>query len=423
MTKAPNQAVCDPKDDFYARNIVGISMVEFSWGLGMPIVIESTFLQLFITRLGASSFEVGLIPTLFFFGTSFFSLLASYTTARMRFKQKPVFWLHLLSGLSLLAFGVFLRIFGPIEQILTVFFLSYAVFSLVMGMTIPVWYNYLVHIFSEQKAVSGIAFMLIAQNLAKLIGSLVIVRIVDAYAFSTSSSAYLFIGVGGLFALGSFFFLLTREVPADMTATDWVKKSLLQYTLVSARHMLNNLNFLKFLAGDFGFYAVVTVISFYANFATTYCGVSPAIAAGLFVAAVYVGAIAASFFLGTLNWLGLKQKYLLSNGLSCIAIVLLVWVPLQWVFLLSSWLLGAARGTRMVAYAPAVKKISGLADSTSYFAISPLLMLPFAAGLPLLAGRFLDHFAALGGDAYRWLFLFCAGLALVSFLFIRRTDF
>ena len=53
-------------------------VVEFFWGLGFPIVLESTFLQLFLKNLGASSFVIGIVPALFIFGhldlSSFFQL-------------------------------------------------------------------------------------------------------------------------------------------------------------------------------------------------------------------------------------------------------------------------------------------------------------------------------------------------------------
>ena len=41
-------------DRYYIRNVFGISAVEFLWGLGLPVVVESTFLQLFLKNLGAS---------------------------------------------------------------------------------------------------------------------------------------------------------------------------------------------------------------------------------------------------------------------------------------------------------------------------------------------------------------------------------
>jgi hypothetical protein len=92
-------------------------------------------------------------------------------------------------------------------------------------------------------------------------------------------------------------------------------------------------------------------------------------------------------------------------------------------FYLASFLLGASRGTRMIVFAPVVKKLSGLADATPYFAVAPVLTLPLVAGLPLASGFFLDRMAALGAEAYRFVFLAAAVLLGLTFVCAWRTDF
>lgn len=77
----------------------------------------------------------------------------------------------------------------------------------------------------------------------------------------------------------------------------------------------------------------------------------------------------------------------------------------------------------MLSYAPAVKRLSGLADSTSYFAIGPIITLPFATALPLATGKFLDRFSSLQGDAYRAVFLSAALLVVAALICILKTDF
>ncbi len=77
----------------------------------------------------------------------------------------------------------------------------------------------------------------------------------------------------------------------------------------------------------------------------------------------------------------------------------------------------------MISYAPSVKKLSGLPDSTGYFAIASILLLPFASGLPMISGKFLDHFAHWEGDSYRIMFAAYAGLIVISLISILKTDF
>ena len=410
------------EDRYYIRNVMGISAVEFLWGLGLPVVVESTFLQLFLRNLGASSLGLGMIPFFFFIGTSVFALLSSYMTEGMVFKRRAVVILHLVSALSLLTFGALLIILGRSENILTLFFMCYAIFCVCIGMTLPVWLNYLVKILSEEKSTAGLAYMMIAQNAAKLIGSLVILQVVEQYAFAPKASALIFLVVGVFFFIGSLFFFMTREAVEQAPAQPQ-RPSFFTFVGNTRRHMFRNRNFLIFLGSDLELYIVVTVISFYAAYATEFGGVAPAVAAGIFVALIYIGAIFSNVVLGTLGWLSLKHKAMASKVSSMTAVVLMALWCTPTSFFIASFLLGAARGTRMIVYAPAVKKLSGLSDATPYFAVAPLLTLPLAMGLPLACGQFLDHTAWMAGDAYRLMLGGAALLIAVTLWCAWRTDF
>lgn len=410
------------KDRYYRRNVFGISAVEFIWGLGLPVVVESTFLQLFLKHLGASGLALGMIPFFFFVGTSAFALLSSYMTEGLRFKRGAVVILHLVSGASLLVFGGLLVWLGRSAHIVFLFFGCYAVFSVCIGMTLPVWLNYLVKIFSEEKSTAGLAYMMIAQNAGKLISSLVILGVVEKYAFAPQASALVFLVVGALFVTGSLFFFLTRESdePGGLPPG---RPSFMRFIHNTRRHMFRNRNFLVFLGSDMELYIVVTVISFYAAYATDFGGVTPAVAAGVFVGLIYSGAIGANVLLGTMGWLSLRHKAMASKLCSISAVLMLATWGTPASFFVASVLLGASRGTRMIVFAPAVKKLSGLSDATPYFAVAPVLTLPLAMGLPLACGHFLDRTAWMGADAYR---LMLAGAALLlagTLVCAWRTDF
>jgi MFS family permease len=363
-----------------------------------------------------------MIPFFFFIGTSVFALLSSYMTEGMVFKRRAVVILHLVSAVSLLAFGGLLVVMGRSEKTLILFFVCYAVFSVCIGMTLPVWLNYLVKILSEEKSTTGLAYMMIAQNAAKLISSLVILKVVEQYAFAPLSSALIFLVVGVLFFLGSLFFFLTRE-GLEQPPLPPRRPSFFTFIGNTRHHMFRNRNFLIFLGSDLELYIVVTVISFYAAYATEFGGVSPAVAAGIFVALIYIGAIFSNVVLGTLGWLSLKHKAMASKASSMTAVLLMALWCTPASFYVASFLLGAARGTRMIVYAPAVKKLSGLSDATPYFAVAPVLTLPLALGLPLTCGHFLDRMEWMAADAYR-LMLGVAVVLLAGTLWCAwRTDF
>jgi len=410
-------------DRYFKQNVIGISGAEFFWGLGLPVVLESTFLQLFLKNLGASSFQVGLIPAFSFLGSSVFALISSYLTEGLETKRRSVIFLHLISGFSMVFFGASLFFVGEQAPVLSIFFISYAVFSICVGMTIPVWLNYLVSIFTEERSFSGLGFMLLAQNFARLSSSLMIVKFVEKYAFSQTSSAGIFLVVGLLFCVGGLFFLLTKEIPTPDVGAGMGRGSFWTYVQNTGRQIFQNRNFLLFLVGDMDFYVIVTVISFYANFATAFCGIETSIAAGFFVSFIYIGAIMTNILLGSLDMLAPRNKYVLSKIASMSALLLLMAFGTLWGFFLASFLLGVARGARMVVYPPAIKKLSGLKDVTGYFAVAPILTMPFALLLPMAYGYFLDLFSHLRGDSYRIVFLMSLVLVVGSLLTILRVDF
>ncbi len=404
----------------YSRNIIGVSSVEFMWGLGIPVVIESTFLQLYLKSLGASSFAIGLPPTFLSIGISVFALFSGYLTGHLKYKRKAVIVFHIIPACAILLFGIVSFFAADSPHILTVFFASYAAFSIFLGLNIPVWQNYLMKIFPENRAVSALSVMMIMQSLAKLFSSFIIVRIVNKYAFSINVSAGIFIIVGCVFIAGSFFFLVTRE-PADNPVAGR-KVSLFYHLYHSGLRALKNRDYLIYLVSDIEFFAVIGVISFYAVYSVEYCGISPAAAAGLFVAANYAGGIVANILLGWVGFLNLKNKSVISKLFSLSAILLLILVSSLWSFLVVSMLLGASRAIRMLVYLPIIKKMSGNQDATDYYSIAPVLTLPIAAGIPLLIGKYLDSFQHLGADSYRIVFAAMGVLIIVSLLFILKLN-
>jgi len=410
------------KDACFRKNVVGVAIVEFFWGLGFPIVLESTFLQLFLKSLGASSFAIGIVPSIFIFGISTFPLFSSYISRNRRYKRPLVTTLHIVSGLSIFLFGAALYFIEDATHVLPLFFASYTVFSLCMGLTIPIWLNYLVRIFSESKTVSGLGYMMLAQNIGKVVSSFFILKIVDTYAFSLQSSAWVFMATGSLFILGSFCFFLTTEV-ANPHDQDRNNLSFLRHTRQALAEILRNRRFLIFLAADLDFYVIVTVMSFYATYATGFFGVSAPVAAGTFVACIYAGSITVNIFLGAMNLLGLKQKLVLSKLITLLLLLLLTFLPGYYTFFLISYLLGFGRAIRNMVYAPSVKKFAGKADTTSYFALAPIITIPVGSGFPLLFGKALDLLSFMQADAYRVLFLASAAFILVTLYFSIRTDY
>ncbi len=412
----------DPRDRHFLRNTAGVTAVEFLWGIGLPVVFESTFLQLFIRHLGGSNLLVGLLPTLFSIGGSLFALPAGYLTSHLKRKRTAVILAHLVAAVPVFLFGPVYALVGRSGSVLAIFLAAYTLFSLGMGLLIPIWQNYLVKIFTEGRAIRALSVMMIGQSVAKIGSSFALAGVVRREAFSVGGGSLVFTFTGLAFILGSLMFLVTREQDAAPGGPER-SRSQLHYLGRVARSALRNRGFLRFLGSDLAFVAQVGVIAFYANYATEYRGISSAVSAGLFVAAMYAGGLGSNLVLGWLDWFTLKGKLLTAVAVTLAAIGLLLAWPVLPGFLAVSFLLGFARAIRSFAYSPAVKRLSRLADATDFFVAAPILMLPLSAGLPLLNGRLLDALSGLGGASYRIVFAGMGLLTLVSLWFTLRLEF
>ena len=417
-----NSASSRTIDTYFTRNTIGISSVEMLWGLGLPVVMESTFLQIFLHSLGASNVLVGLIPTLFFSGVSLFSLFSGFLTAHLKKKQKAVILLHLFASLPVLILGITLRVTGFTQSTLSFFFVTYGLFSVGIGLILPTWQNYLVSIYSDKKIISGHSFMWISQSVGKFFSGFVILKIISKYSFSVEGASLIFSLVGIVFIAGSFMFLLTRESVKDYETNN---KLFFKIKLRTFREdldkALHNRHYLFFLASGFEQYAVISIVSFYANYAIEYCAVLPQIAAGTFVIFSYSGSIIINIISGQMDHPGLKGKYMAAKIISLAAVIILYHFTSLWAFFAASFLFGVSRGARSLVYSPSIKRISGQKDSTTYFGLAPLLVMPLSTGLPLLAGSFLDRFSFLGAQSYHLLFLGMGTLIILGIFFLSKV--
>ena len=125
--------------------------------------------------------------------------------------------------------------------------------------------------------------------------------------------------------------------------------------------------------------------------------------------------------LGWFDLFSIRNKYTVTKGLALMSVPLICLIGRPWAFLVASFLIGISRGTRMLCYGPAVRRVAGQSDATTYFALAPVITLPLSAGIPLVNGAMLDFLAPMGAASYRIVFLamgvvMLAGLAFVPWM-------
>lgn len=391
-----------PIDRHFARNTASISGVEFFWGLAIPVLFESTFLQVFLKEIGASNITVGLIPAILSVGMMLFSLMSAYLTSHLERKKMWVVLTHVAASIPLILFGAFL-IFTPADYRVGLFLLCYSVFALLLGLTIPLWQNFTVKIFSPEKAFKGLSIMITVQIATRLAGGLIIFKSVERYSFSVQSASAIFIAAGLLCFAGSFFFLSVKE-GGDTGSTVRKEKHSFSTMIDSGREILKNRRYILYLLGSIEIYATTTVIAFYANYAVEWHGIDKGAAAGLFVSFIYLAGIFINILVGWLGLFSLRTKFIIARTSALCGTAAVIFSSTLGHFLAASFLIGLSRGVNQSAHAHAVKQLSGQHDATDYFAISQLLVFPFSAGLPLVSGLLLDISHEYGMLSYMVLF-------------------
>jgi MFS family permease len=405
----------------FLRNTAGISGVEFFWGLALPVVVESTFLQLYLRSLGASGTLIGLIPSIFAAGMALFCPVSAFLTSHLVRKRRAVVLSHVVSSLPFILYGFSILIEGRPSSP-WMFLAFYALFSALLGVVIPVWQNYIVKIFTPDKTFAALSTMFVLQIAARMAGGFAIAGAVKLFAFSTRGTALAFIFTGLSFFIGSLCFLITHESAEDSGSAREEAHSL-QSLLSTARVIITDRNFVFLQLSTIEGAACITVIFFYATYAVEYKGIRQAVAAGLFSVFIYAGGVASNVIFGMLNVLSLKGKYIASKAASVTGIMILVFASGAPLFFAASFLIGISRGISQLAFSPAIKAISGLDDATDYFSIAPLFMLPIAFGLPWGAGTFIEHFSEYGQVPYEILFTSMAALIALTTFFLCAVDF
>jgi len=398
----------------YKMNLFGVSSVEFFWGLALPVLFESTFLQIFLKSIGSSNRIIGLIPAFLSSGVMIFGIAAAYITSHLEKKRKAVIITHALASLPVILFGILFP-FTPACYKVTLFISCYIIFSMLLGLTLPVWQNFLVKIFEPATTIRALSIMMTVQMTARFLGSLMIFKVVDLFAFSTFSTSAVFIIAGIMMFAGSFMFYFITEHQDNTDSTRYHHS--IKSMFVSARSITHNRNYMMFMYSFIESHATIAVLSFYANFAVEHRGINSATAAGLFAAVIYAASFTSNIMFGWLNILSLKGKITAARVSSITGTLILLCASNIQMFIAASFLFGISRGVNQFAYAPGVKLLSGAEDTTDYFAISSVLIFPFAFGIPYFSGLVLD---VTGGGNASFILVFCillvfqvAGLAAV----------
>ncbi len=405
---------------YFARNAAAISSGEFLWGLGLPVVMESTFVTVFLSFAGATNTQIGLSGLVLSVSFAAVPLFAAFSTSKMPYKKGPTVWLQVIASAGIIFLGLAYILAGSKSNAYMIFIIFYSFFAVGIASTIPVWQNFIVKIFTPKDSIRGMSVMMLAQNSAKLLSGFILALTIGKSGISVYGAGFIFAAAGLLFLAGSFAYAYAVE---DRDNIDHDRgRDLPGYFSFYIRHILKNRNMVFFLLQDIEFSATVVFISFYSRFAIDYCGIPASMASGVFIIMIFTGAVISNLLLGFTRNISLKARYLAIKAGTLAGMAALILFRSEAAFFVTSLLLGFSRSGRIQLYGPAVKGMSGLADASPYYAIAPLIIMPVTSLLPVTMGTLLDKLSFMKSGAFTagFIFLFIvAGLSLIPFAMLR----
>jgi len=377
------------KANHFAWNLRVNVVVEVFWGFALSLVSVYTILPVFLANLGASKAVIALIPGIQLVGWALLQLPSAYFTTRLHQRTWPMILVHLPIVVAWLAATFVARALADSHPDLArnLFLVCLGVASLVGGVAIPMWADYLNRQTPAATRGRFFGWAFSVGNVAALAGGLAAQRILGRLAFP-ESFAVCFYAAAGAMLVGLLPYMLVRETPVppmefasrrDFATHVWqalAREGRLRALLV-ARAILD---------------AGIMASAFYAVRALSVCGL-PDRAAGTFTVVLtgtQAAAMLAAGYLGERS--GFRVVMLIGGFCGALATgaALLAGAPIH--FGLVFVLCGLAMSCDFLSAMNMVIELSPDRDKTIYQAIYNTALVPGRIAYPLLAGMIAEHF-------------------------------
>lgn len=398
----PAAAPPDERERHYVRNLALLTAVETGWGFGMAFGFSASFIQLVMRQYGASDTQIGFLAAQWGFST-FPMVLAGYFTGHLRRKKSVVVWGHYLCVIpvALLAAAV-AWVPSNSAKIWCILAAEYA-FGLSVGVLIPIWLTFMGKVMPPKKMGSGFGVTFFFQTLAGAGAGQLAAWILVRWPGNVAAC----IGITAVvMAVANVFFLPVREPEAEAAQRP---AAFLPFLRELFGQLRTHPQMRALLAAELLFCAQYGIVGFYAARAADFGGNA---ATGATFTSVVAIAQAFSALLG--GWLvdRIGPKPVLAAGRLAVAVAaVFAWRATGIGALIPAALcVGAFWGVRSSAGFAMFREVSGREEVTSLYGLFTLVVAPFAAAVPLVAGWGLSrhHWGAPG------LFAVCGALVLVS---------
>ncbi len=399
----------------FRRNFILLALDSSAFTFALAMLSRETILPYFVSQLTASPVLVGLVSAVYFLGYYGPQLFGAYL-ASQRSRRKPLILVIMISqrlGILLLALTAQTTGVLPPQLTLASFFLSFMVFSLLNGMIMPAYSDFISkHIIQWRSLFYGITYAL--GGLIGLLASLLAKNILDRLAFP--ANVQLIFWTGFFFSFISPFIISgIKETPLPYVSQP---EPLKQFFQQIPFHLRSHPGFVRYIAARSLLGLGLMGNSFYAIYAIHRYGLSEG-SLGIFTMIILLAQSVLSLAWG---WVGHRFGYkvvLLATGVFIGGEALLALTAQQsWMFLVIAFLIGGVYSAILIGDPNFVFEIVPPQETSRFIGIANTLLAPVSAVAPLLGGGLVQ----LSGYPALFIAILCIALAalLVTVLWVKE---
>jgi MFS family permease len=373
------------------RNVGWILTVEVFWGVSLSLISMVAILPVFLTHLGANNAVIGALPVVWILATALPGAFASHFTENLAHRKRAVIVLHALAGVPwvLLAawFGLASRP-SPGADI-SVFLCVWGASWVLMGLTIPVWINFIGKVTRPELRARSFGTIFFFQTLMGALGGWVGSRILGSALPFPANYALGFLIAGACMAAGSLFFAPVVEEAGATREPGQALETVLRF----AREILADRTgvrvYLWALIFSTGCYLLIT---YYPVFAESRFGLRPRDSA-IYTAVCMGGQMLGSVLTGFVgDRFGYARVAVTAMAALTAGLVLAIWGTHPACYYATAFLLGIFIVADRLALYNLSMAFSPHDDNTAYLGIIPALVAPLSALVAGSSGAFIDRF-------------------------------
>lgn len=369
------------------RNTAFLGGVEAFWGVGMNVVSAYTILPVFLAERGAGHVAIAVLPAISALGAGLPQAVAPWLTRRSRSLKGWVLGLHLIAPTPMLAIaaGVAWNLCPPVPLVLA----GWGIYYALIGLLFPIWLDYMARILDPGLRGRAFGAIFFSQTFTGALGTGAAAWVLEG---GTGGGRYalLFVIAWAAPFFGSLLFLGTHEErPAGRPEPPVTLREHFRRLF----GLWNQLPWMRpYLAARWlarGSFPLV--LSFYAAYAVSRRGVTPATAALYGTVALVAQALSVAG-LGALGDRAGHRLPVLLGQASLTAGALLVLLPLPpWSFFVLAALTGIFLGTEFTSQQNWMMDLAAPQTRQSLLALVGFLLTPAAVVLPLAGGFLMDR--------------------------------